>query len=100
MLAGVSPVQEAAAAVLLHHLSPREPRQFTEAVWAVDDGVASVALGVTQQEITVCEGAGHEKVLEEVEHHGGRKQKFKKWVAQGQCEEAETETFLTLSLIS
>lgn len=56
MLAGVSPVQEAAAAVLLHHLSSCEARQFTEAVRAVDDGVSAVALGVTQQEITVCEG--------------------------------------------
>lgn len=54
MLAGVSPVQEAAAAVLLHHLSSREASQFTEAIGAVDDGVAAVALGVTQQEVTVC----------------------------------------------
>lgn len=54
MLAGVSPVQEAAAAVLLHHLSSREACQFTEAIWAVDDGVAAVALGITQQEVTVC----------------------------------------------
>lgn len=56
LLAGVGPVQEAAAAVLLHHLGPREARQFAEAVRAVDDRVAAVALGVTQQEITVCEG--------------------------------------------
>lgn len=56
MLTGVSPVQEAAAAVLLHHLGSCEARQFTEAIWAVDDGVTSVALGVTQQEVTVCEG--------------------------------------------
>ncbi len=56
VLAGVGPVQEAAAAVLLHHLSSREARQLAEAVRAVDDGVAAVALGVTQQEVTVCEG--------------------------------------------
>lgn len=55
MLAGVSTVQEATAAVLLHHLCPCEARKFTEAVRAVDDGVATVALGVTQQEVTVCE---------------------------------------------
>lgn len=61
MLAGVGPVQEAAAAVLLHHLSPCEARQFTEAVWAVYDGVAAVALGVTQQKIAVCEGRKEEK---------------------------------------
>lgn len=54
VVAGVSTVQEAAAAVFLHHLSSREARQFTEAVRAVDDGVAAVALGVTQQEVAVC----------------------------------------------
>lgn len=32
VFAGVSPVQETAAAVLLHHLGSREARQFTEAV--------------------------------------------------------------------
>lgn len=58
VLAGVGPVQEAAAAVLLHHLSSREARQFAEAVRAVDDGVATVTLGVTQQEIAVCRGVG------------------------------------------
>lgn len=56
VLAGVGPVQEAAAAVLLHHLGAREARQLAEAVGAVDDGIAPVALGVTQQEIAVCEG--------------------------------------------
>lgn len=54
VLAGVHAVQEAAAAVLLHHLRSGEARQFTEAVRAVNDGVAAVTLGVTQQEITVC----------------------------------------------
>lgn len=54
VVAGVSAVQEATAAVFLHHLSSREACQFTEAVRAVDDGVAAVALGVTQQEVAVC----------------------------------------------
>lgn len=54
MFAGVSPEKEVAAAVLLHHLGPREARQFTEAIGAVDNRVAAVALGVTQQEVTVC----------------------------------------------
>lgn len=54
VFAGVDPVQEAAAAVLLHHLGSREARQLTEAVGAVDDRVAAVALGVSQQEVTVC----------------------------------------------
>lgn len=54
MFTGVSPEQEVAAAVLLHHLGSREARQFTEAIRAVDDGVATVALGVTQQEVSVC----------------------------------------------
>lgn len=54
VFAGVSPEQEVAAAVLLHHLGSREARQLAEAVGAVDDGVATVTLGVTQQEITVC----------------------------------------------
>lgn len=58
VFAGVGPIQEAAAAVLLHHLSSGEARQLTEAVRAVDDGVASVALGITQQEVTVCEKEG------------------------------------------
>lgn len=62
MFAGVGPVQKAAAAVLLHHLCSGEARQFTEAIWAVDDGVAAVALGVTQQEITVCEEGMKETV--------------------------------------
>lgn len=53
-LAGVTAVQEAAAAVLLHHLGPGEARQLTEAVRAVDDGVSAVALGVPQQEVAVC----------------------------------------------
>lgn len=56
MLAGVYTVQEMASAVLLHHLSSCEAGQFTETIRAVDDGVAAVTLGVTQQEITVCEG--------------------------------------------
>lgn len=63
-LAGVHSVQEVAGAVLLHHLSSRETRQFTEAVRAVDDGVAAVALGVTQQEITVCEIVKKKEVLQ------------------------------------
>lgn len=54
MFTGVSPEQKVAAAVLLHHLGPGEARQFAEAIRAVDDGVAAVALGVTQQEVTVC----------------------------------------------
>lgn len=53
-LAGVAAVQEAAAAVLLHHLGPGEARQLAEAVRAVDDGVAAVALRVAQQEVAVC----------------------------------------------
>lgn len=57
MFAGVGPEQEVAAAVLLHDLGPREARQLAEAVGAVDDGVAAVALGVTQQEVTVCSKA-------------------------------------------
>lgn len=32
VLAGVGPIKEAAAAVLLHHLGSREARKFTEAV--------------------------------------------------------------------
>lgn len=54
MFAGVSPKKEVAAAVLLHHLGSCEARQFTEAIGAVDNRVASVSLGVTQQEVTVC----------------------------------------------
>lgn len=54
MFAGVSPEQKVAAAVLLHHLGSCEARQLTEAIGAVDNGVATVALGVTQQEVTVC----------------------------------------------
>lgn len=56
MLTGVSTVQEATGAVLLHHLGTSEARQFTEPVRAVNDGVATLALGITQQEITVCKG--------------------------------------------
>lgn len=68
VLAGVGPVQEATAAVLLHHLRPGEARQLAEAVRAVDDGVAAVALGVPQQEITVCEGTSQGgRALEEVQ---------------------------------
>ena len=63
---GVSPEQEVAAAVLLHHLGPREARQFTEAIGAVDDGVAAVALGVSQQEVTVC---SKRKVKKNVSKH-------------------------------
>lgn len=55
VLAGVGAVQEAAAAVLLHHLGPGEARQLAEAVRAVDDGISTVALGVPQQEVAVCE---------------------------------------------
>lgn len=54
MFTGVSPEQKVAAAVLLHNLGPCEACQFTEAIRAVDDGVAAVALGITQQEVTVC----------------------------------------------
>lgn len=54
MLAGVSPKQEVTAAVLLHHLGSGEARQLTEAIGAIDNRVATVALGVTQQEVTVC----------------------------------------------
>lgn len=45
-LAGVAAVEEAAAAVLLHHLGPGEARQLAEAVRAVDNGVAAVTLSV------------------------------------------------------
>lgn len=61
LLAGVGPVQEAAAAVFLHHLSSCKARQFAEAIWAVHNGVPTVTLGITQQEITVCDGE-YEKV--------------------------------------
>lgn len=55
VLAGVVPVQEVARAVLLHHLGSGEAGQLTEAVGAVNDGVAAVPLGIAQQEVTVCE---------------------------------------------
>lgn len=54
MLAGVVAVQEAAAALLLHHLGAREARQLAEAVRAIDDWVAAMALRVAQQEVAVC----------------------------------------------
>ena len=43
------------AAVLGHHLGPRELRQLTESVRAVDDGVAS-RLRVAKNEVAVCGG--------------------------------------------
>lgn len=52
-LAGVGAVQETAAAVLLHDLGAREARQLAEAVRAVHDGVAALALRVAQQEVAV-----------------------------------------------
>ena len=52
-LAGITAVQEAAAAVLLHHLRAGVARQLAEAVRAVNDGVATVTLGVAQQEVAV-----------------------------------------------
>lgn len=67
-LAGVAAVQEAAAAVLLHHLGPGEARQFAEAVRAVDDGVAAVALGVPQQEVTVCKKKNNSRSFAEVNY--------------------------------
>lgn len=55
VLAGIVPVEEVAGAVFLHHLGPGKAGQLTEPVGAVNNGVATVALGVTQQEVTVCE---------------------------------------------
>ena len=49
----VLPVEEGTAATLGHHLGAEEVGQFTEAVGAVDDGVAA-GLGVAQHEVTVC----------------------------------------------
>lgn len=54
-LVGLGPVQEAAGAGLLHHLRPHEAGQLTEAVRTVDDGVVVATLGISQQEVAVCE---------------------------------------------
>lgn len=61
---GVGPEQEVAATVLLHHLGSGEARQFTESVRAVDDGVAAVALGVAQHEVTVCSKGKQNKLCQ------------------------------------
>lgn len=60
-LIGFGSVQEATGAGLLHHLRPDEAGQFTEAVGAVDDGVAVAALGTSQQEVAVCVEERHKE---------------------------------------
>ena len=52
-LAGLGPVEEAAGASFLHHLSPGEAGQLAEAVGAVHDRVATATLSVSQQEVTI-----------------------------------------------
>lgn len=54
-LTGLVPMEEGAGAHPLHHLGPHKAGQLTEAIRAVDDGVAIAALSVSQKEITVCE---------------------------------------------
>lgn len=51
--ARLRPVQELAGAALLHHLGPREARQLTEAIGAVDDGETLGHLSVGQDEVAV-----------------------------------------------
>lgn len=52
-LAGLSPAEEAAAAVLLHHLGAGEAGQVAETVRAVDNGETTADLSVGQDEIAV-----------------------------------------------
>lgn len=52
-LAGLGPVEEAAAAVLLHDLGAGEAGEVAEAIGAVDDGEAAVDLRVGKDEVAV-----------------------------------------------
>lgn len=52
--AGLGPVQELTGAALLHDLCPREARELTEAIGAVDNGKALRHLSIGQDEVAVC----------------------------------------------
>lgn len=53
-------IQELAGTALLHHLSPREARQLTEAIGAVDDGETLGHLSIGQNEVAIWRGKRRE----------------------------------------
>lgn len=53
-LTGVWPVEEGAGTAPLHDLSPREAREITEAIRAIDHREEPCHLGVAQDEVAVC----------------------------------------------
>lgn len=55
-LTSLRPMQEATRTCLLHHLCAHKPRQLTEPIRAVHNGVTVATLSIPQQEIAVYGG--------------------------------------------